>query len=182
MECSMNVTKPCSVGQTRCAETDECVPLTYLCDGDSDCADGSDESHDVCARRSCASNEWKCLASHQCINITAVCNGKYDCLDQSDERQHSHHGGSSCEHNECLNRTNCGDMNCQQTPSGAHCYCGLGYEKDVNNKSCIDVDECKSKVCDHICVNSHGSFKCACYHGYELVHHIYCKPDGTSMF
>lgn len=45
-----------------------------------------------------------------------------------------------------------------------------------------DVNECKSKVCDHMCVNSHGSFKCACYHGYELVHHIYCKPDGTSMF
>lgn len=45
---STDVTKPCSVGQTRCAETDECVPLTYLCDGDSDCADGSDESHDVC--------------------------------------------------------------------------------------------------------------------------------------
>lgn len=40
----------------------------------------------------------------------------------------------------------------------------------------IDSDECEQEVCDHYCKNTPGSFKCACYDGYLLVNHVYCKP------
>ncbi|XP_028393318.1 low-density lipoprotein receptor-related protein 2-like [Dendronephthya gigantea] len=176
-DCSRNVTASCGPNQIRCTQTNECIPLSYLCDDDPDCADGSDESPLVCAERSCASDEWRCLGSQQCVNITDVCNGVVDCHDQSDERQHLNVHGSSCLHNECLNRSHCGEMKCQQTPLGPHCYCDPGYQQDGSRKRCVDIDECKNDVCAQFCENLNGTFKCACYHGYHLFHKFYCKPD-----
>ena len=45
----------------------------------------------------------------------------------------------------------------------------------------LDIDECKEKVCDHLCFNRPGSYKCGCYRGYLLVHHRYCKSDGMFL-
>jgi hypothetical protein len=46
---------------------------------------------------------------------------------------------------------------------------------------CTDVDECEDTVCAQFCKNTPGSFKCACYHGYQLVNHLYCKPVGRCI-
>ena len=45
----------------------------------------------------------------------------------------------------------------------------------------VDYDECKQndqRVCAQYCQNTPGSYKCACYHGYRLVNHAFCKPVG----
>ena len=44
--------------------------------------------------------------------------------------------------------------------------CPAGYTGD--GKTCSDVDECTGNVCDHICLNSPGSYVCVCRSGYEL--------------
>ena len=44
--------------------------------------------------------------------------------------------------------------------------CPAGYTGD--GKTCSDIDECLLDSCDHICVNSPGSFTCACRSGYQL--------------
>ena len=32
-----------------------------------------------------------------------------------------------------------------------------------------DINECGiNNICDHICVNTYGSFYCGCYSGFEL--------------
>ncbi|XP_060576563.1 fibrillin-1-like isoform X2 [Ruditapes philippinarum] len=52
--------------------------------------------------------------------------------------------------------------------------CPDGYVKDMNDSDideCIDVDECSEKTtyCEHICVNTEGSFECSCYTGYRVI-------------
>ena len=38
------------------------------------------------------------------------------------------------------------------------------------NYSCLDINECGTNngKCSQICTNTHGSFACACEHGYQL--------------
>ena len=38
----------CPSGAVPCAGSGECIPRSYLCDKDPDCADGSDESPVIC--------------------------------------------------------------------------------------------------------------------------------------
>ena len=59
----------------------ECVLRKWLCDGEKDCADGSDESR--CAEP-CKENEAPC-ADGKCILKNWFCDGQKDCADGSDE-------------------------------------------------------------------------------------------------
>ena len=40
----------CSVSQVKCEESRECIPSSYLCDGEVDCKDKSDESKHLCCK------------------------------------------------------------------------------------------------------------------------------------
>lgn len=40
--------RTCQPEQTKCQSTNICIPRSYLCDGDNDCGDMSDESQTHC--------------------------------------------------------------------------------------------------------------------------------------
>ncbi|XP_035236655.1 basement membrane-specific heparan sulfate proteoglycan core protein-like isoform X3 [Anguilla anguilla] len=73
---------PCKAGQATC-QNGECIPRDYLCDGERDCTDGSDEIK--CGTPSpCEPNEFKCQNGRCALKLWR-CDGDNDCGDNSDE-------------------------------------------------------------------------------------------------
>lgn len=152
--------------------TATCIPKAWLCDGENDCGDWSDERRSQCLHRNadrittttgrpCKDGSFPC-DSGECIPYESVCDNHKDCLDGSDE-------GFKCLNACGTNKGGC-HQECRQTPQGALCYCIRGYEVDSKNIShCVDIDECREKsLCSHYCNNTQGSFKCSCAPGYQL--------------
>ncbi|KAL1020675.1 hypothetical protein UPYG_G00003200 [Umbra pygmaea] len=73
---------PCRADQATC-QNGQCVLREYLCDGQSDCSDGSDELR--CGTPSpCEPNEFKCKNGRCALKLWR-CDGDNDCEDNSDE-------------------------------------------------------------------------------------------------
>ncbi|XP_068085717.1 uncharacterized protein [Anabrus simplex] len=45
------------------------------------------------------------------------------------------------------------------------CHCPPGYQ--LVGHTCIDLDECQSRVCDQVCINVPGSYQCRCRSGFQ---------------
>lgn len=87
--------KTCSVdpdaepADPRCAPWDftcsngRCIQKTWVCDGDDDCLDNSDEEQN-CTKVTCREDEFAC-ESGRCIPNTFKCDSDNDCGDFSDE-------------------------------------------------------------------------------------------------
>ena len=54
------------------------------------------------------------------------------------------------------------------------CLCDRGYALAQDGRTCNDIDECKLSAdeCDAMatCINTQGSFKCACIQGQNLAY------------
>lgn len=68
----------------------------------------------------------------------------------------------------CLDNSQCVDSD-----TGLHgyrCKCDSGYEGNPYiTPGCTDIDECANsttKLCEHICINTLGSYNCSCPEGY----------------
>uniref|UniRef100_A0A0R3RRX5 Basement membrane proteoglycan n=1 Tax=Elaeophora elaphi TaxID=1147741 RepID=A0A0R3RRX5_9BILA len=81
----------CRIDERACGNN-ECVKSDYVCDGEPDCRDRSDEQN-CPSLRSCEPNEYKCNNGH-CVQKMWLCDGDDDCGDNSDEQACSHRAPS----------------------------------------------------------------------------------------
>ncbi|XP_039600598.1 growth arrest-specific protein 6 [Polypterus senegalus] len=56
----------------------------------------------------------------------------------------------------------CGSASCQNLVGSFNCLCPEGYVYDNFTKTCLDVNECESKVCEDTCLNIPGRHQCYC--------------------
>lgn len=67
-----------------CRDRLMCVHRQWVCDGDKDCSDGSDEAPDMCSNITCRADQFGCR-NRECIPGHLHCNGRPDCSDGTDE-------------------------------------------------------------------------------------------------
>ncbi|OQV13657.1 Low-density lipoprotein receptor-related protein 4 [Hypsibius exemplaris] len=188
---SAPVIQSCATGWFRCDSGNrDCVHSRYVCDGDRDCTDGSDELSCSGVTRgpppnttTCQYGEIFCMLQNMtngCVPLAKLCDNQTDCQDGSDEGVHCR---TACS----LNNGNCSDT-CHPTPGGPFCSCPLGLTRDANERTCTDIDECLSinatttHPCSQACNNTRGSFTCMCAEGFLLdADGVSCEPDGNPL-
>uniref|UniRef100_A0A7M4EIV0 Low-density lipoprotein receptor-related protein 1B n=1 Tax=Crocodylus porosus TaxID=8502 RepID=A0A7M4EIV0_CROPO len=154
-----------------CHDHATCVSQNWLCDGEPDCPDDSDESLDTCPEEiefKCPLNHIACIGTNRCIHLSQLCNGAYDCSDGYDEGVHCRELLSKCQ------QTNC-QYKCAIARNSTECYCEDGYEVGNDGRNCKDLDECNIYgTCSQTCINTDGSYACSCVEGFVL------QPDNKS--
>lgn len=111
--------------------------------------------------RNCSTNNGGC--EHFCYQdgdgVRCSCKDGYD-LDKD---------GLTCSITGFCMSDTC-EHQCVMGESGYFCKCPDGFKLHANQHNCSDIDECKSRKCKHhLCTNTHGSFKCECKEGYQMV-------------
>lgn len=57
----------------------------------------------------------------------------------------------------------------------SQCKCWPGFRLKDDGKTCVDIDECSTGFpCSQQCINTYGTYKCLCAHGYEV------QPDNLN--
>uniref|UniRef100_A0A183TWH1 EGF-like domain-containing protein n=1 Tax=Toxocara canis TaxID=6265 RepID=A0A183TWH1_TOXCA len=192
---TVNKTVTCAENQFMCDNS--CLPLLWKCDGMSDCLDGTDELEERCrmeleeeeellrlpsrdeyhrlslSNSFCNASQYLCEPG-MCIARTKLCDNHEDCPRGNDE-------GLRC--GECASY-GCSHL-CTDTPDGPQCSCEEGEMLAVDDRTCVDVNECDTHagVCSHKCINTERAFRCECFDGYDLgwdKHSCHAKPDPYS--
>ncbi|TRY84843.1 hypothetical protein DNTS_002284 [Danionella cerebrum] len=172
-------TPHCREDEFRCGNG-RCIRTSWICDGDDDCLDGSDEQSHICANHSCPVDQFRCL-NNRCIPKRWLCDGADDCGDSEDESnktcsaQLCQAGQFICGNGRCVPEAwlcdqddDCGDMSDEST-SCVFPTCEALSQFSCANGRCISIkwhcdsdDDCGDNSdeagCLHSCAN--GQFKC----------------------
>ncbi|XP_076632440.1 putative vitellogenin receptor yl isoform X1 [Colletes latitarsis] len=135
-----------------CHNEERCIASSFLCDGDSECNDNSDEINclefnSTISMVQCATDEFQCI-DKSCIPIDRFCDGKIDCPDKSDEE-------NSCVINLSCDGFHCTDGHCirkEWVCDGVPDCLDGSDEKKCDNKT-IPANECNSEIDRYLCKN-----------------------------
>ncbi|XP_033244155.1 very low-density lipoprotein receptor isoform X2 [Drosophila miranda] len=144
----------CDEKQFQCRNGD-CIPIRFVCDGDADCKDHSDEQVTECKflEATCSADQFRCTNGN-CIPNKWRCDQENDCADGSDEATAL--CMNACPNNEfkCQTVEQCiprgwlcdGNSDCRDKSDEAHCnQTCRSDEFTCGNGRCIQ----KRWVCDH---------------------------------
>ncbi|XP_017101908.2 very low-density lipoprotein receptor isoform X4 [Drosophila bipectinata] len=144
----------CGEKQFQCRSGD-CIPIRFVCDGDADCKDHSDEQINECKflEATCSTDQFRCTNGN-CIPNKWRCDQERDCADGSDESKDL--CMDACPNNEfkCESVDQCiprnwlcdGSPDCRDKSDEAHCnQTCRSDEFTCGNGRCIQ----KRWVCDH---------------------------------
>uniref|UniRef100_A0A8C4QH96 EGF-like domain-containing protein n=1 Tax=Eptatretus burgeri TaxID=7764 RepID=A0A8C4QH96_EPTBU len=171
-----------------CRASSECVPLGAVCDGRTDCSDGSDElqcpastlgitsSHPLTSVSThptipptfqCSHNQFACASRTHCIPLRWRCDDNVDCADGSDEK--------ACplicwtDEMPCLDKSQCvpqiyvcdGEADCEDGSDERDCFIDCNV---TDAFQCHDGSVCISSArrCDGMIQCSDGSDEVAC--------------------
>ncbi|KAJ8870464.1 hypothetical protein PR048_029486 [Dryococelus australis] len=162
--------KECRADMFRC-DASRCITQYWVCDGDYDCVDGSDEDPAHCKNSTCGPLQFTCK-SGRCIPMTWTCDLDPDCGE----------GDDSDEHN------NCGTCSCP-TRSFSLFYFILVVCAASEYPECLATEfVCDNKHCvsfDHYCDGDDdchdGSDEKGCQAFCNIKTQIYCAPDSTCL-
>lgn len=141
----------------KCMQGPEQMPLCYCPRGEA-----INPENEV----TCEETQEDPCASLRCAHICYENGGSYACSCREGFKLAA--DGRSCvDFNDCTDPRQCPGENskCVNTAGGFQCVCKDGYRS--KGGVCVDINECTSAPCEHMCDNLPGSYVCSCYSGYK---------------
>ncbi|KAI8503921.1 hypothetical protein Bbelb_179890 [Branchiostoma belcheri] len=176
-------------GSDICQDIDECMTDTHDCDQNADCEDTEGSYVCLCAVGytgdgrtcteidGCSPDHNPCVPEASCADVPAPGVGAV-CTCPPMRDGDGYVDGEGCrvvpqcssDASPCVPEARCTEP---PTPGAlASCSCPRGWLGDgrVDGEGCQDIDECLTDThgCSHQCVNTQGSYSCACPEGYLL--------------